>query len=148
MRTLILIIFTVMCLGTINAQNTFSVDDTVYEVVDKDFNHVWDENTGVPFHLTNIDTQYNYLYFDTDIPNMANFTHDNRPPVGNRPDELPVLWIYENGGNVRLPIPNANQGELFIPLNGLNNLSMFWYWPRSAYPGNELLIGKAFHTTR
>ena len=148
MRTLILIIFTVMCLGTINAQNTIEIHDVVYQVVHdnsqpRQINQVWGET--VPMRISFI-TRTDII-INTNIPDLDAFTHHHRRGQLNRTETTPQLRWYENGGNQRQAL--ATGSDVFIPLEGLNTLSMYWYWRNTDSYGvsRPIKIGE-YHATR
>ena len=137
MRTLILIIFAIMCFGTCVAQEfdeTIVVNDLQYSVVNRQFNHVFDaeDGTPVPFRVASVSSST--LEIDTyvglrDSQRLSDFETKFPRVVGMSPHEFPFLRYYINGGMQRQHFSQSTVDFLLdIPLDGVNHLNLRWEW--------------------
>ena len=147
MRNLILLI-AILITGLVSAQNTMQIHGVTYEVVHDatqpaQIDQVWGHT--VPYRISRITTSD--IFIQTHVEDVDAFTFSWPAGLLNRNDTPQMRW-YENGGiqNQRY----ANGQEWFIPLSGLNTLSIWWYWPNTDSYGvsNPLPIGIPFHATR
>ena len=137
MRTLILIIFTVMCLGTINAQGfdeTIVVNDLQYSVVDREFNHVFDAEDGTPVPFRVVVASTSTVTIDTylglrESQRLSDFETKFPRVVGMSEHEFPFLRYYVNGGMQKQHFAQSTADfTLEIPLEGVNHLNLQWEW--------------------
>ena len=155
MRTIILIIFTVMCLGTCVAQETIHINGNDYEVVNRDFDHVW--GPDVPFRIQSVNSSLSNIIIDTYISpeELENIKWHYRPSLIAPRNELPLLRYYTNGGFQHRVSANNNQtNTALIPLGIQSHLTMQWIYPTESISydlvtGEELsrhthLIGPEF----
>ena len=134
MRTIILLIFAVMCFGTCVGQEfdeTIVVHNTQYQVVDRQFNHVFDAEDGTPVSfrigwLTNDGIIIETTWRDP-------LRHWPRPQWNN-PDEFPYLRFYVNGGTQHQEYAQHDQTHTFfirIPKTSnpsMDHLNFQWEW--------------------
>ena len=127
MRTIILIIFAVMCFGTCIAQEfdeTIVVNNLQYSVVDRQFNHVFDAEDGTPVLFRVASVSSSTLEIDTYIgqlesQRLSDFETKFPRVVGMSPHEYPFLRYYVNGGLQKQHFSQSTVDFLLdIPLNG------------------------------
>ena len=149
MRNLILLI-AILITGLVSAQNTINVNGTMYEVVNKNFNHVWNTETiTLPFKITSYYEAHGDLTIDTSA-DVSAINDLVRRPFTSPLNEVPELWFYINGGARHEPI-RINSGNNGLSIIGLranwSHISMRWYWPNRVSEGTRRIprqIGKEF----
>ena len=127
MRTLLLML---LITGSVYAQEfdeTIVVHNTQYQVVDRQFNHVFDaeDGTPVPFRIATVSSTA--VEIDTYVP--PHFETKFPRVVGMSPHEKPFLRYYVNGGIQRQHFAESTYNYVLeIPLEGVNHLNLQWEW--------------------
>ena len=122
-----------MCAGTCVAQNTININGTPYEVVNREFNHIWDMPDGntVPFHINSITADGAFIDVTLDQPDLR-----AKWPIrqGNDPNQEPELVYYTNDGTTNFQHRYPEEGnswsstDILIPLRGVTHLTAYWEW--------------------
>ena len=129
-----------------------TINGDVYNVVDTQFNHVWNtQDLFIPFHIDEVDAEN--VFFD---PNGYELL-SQRPTPNNR-NPFPDLVFYANDGvtnnQQRINEHNAHpDGRLWIYTRDLRSLTLTWYWPNTGNPDmgdipSPTIIGQMYHADR
>ena len=160
MRTIILIIFTIMCFGTCVAQSPDTIlieaTNTTYNVVVEDDMINYPFGKDFPGKITVV--YPNGIFLNTDVPNQLRFRdlvalelfdgRRYRPQTAN-PTETPRLRYFSNGGSPYFV--NLNTGTGFIPIdpalpNGRGSFWAQWEWENQG--GNTIHFGPVLFAER
>ena len=125
MRNLILLI-AILITGLVSAQSTIIIDDVTYEVVDRQFNHVFDDGPKqVDFYISHwYPTSF---WINTNFDRSQLERHYSRQRFGTDRNELPYLRYYVNGGNQLQT--EANGQTALIPFSSSDmHMNFQWEW--------------------
>ena len=126
MRTLIILLFTI----SIYSQNSMTINNVSYEVVDTEFNYVF--GNDVPFHISLWDKDH---IFVTTAYNRVELIRNHPLGLGSERNQNPEFHFVDNMGpgshnptHVYEAI-NPNGTPVIVPIRNVLTLTMHWQWP-------------------
>ena len=146
MRNLILLI-AILITGLVSAQEfneTIVVHDTQYQVVDRQFNHVFDDEDGTPVPFRIVTVSSTAVGIDTFVglresQRLSDFETKFPRVQGMSQHEFPFLRYYVNGGIQKQHFAQSTYDFILnIPLEGVNHLNLRWEWRGEIVQYNEL----------